>query len=294
MIFLNSCGDTTEDPTPGGGAAPEITVTVDGEEDPDSVAAFVGDSIEVEVNITSAVGFNYLSVKKGSTELFRKNKVSGTTVTSYDTTFYYVPTEADTNGIVMNFEVADDNTPTAQTVTSSFVVTVTGMRTQTAVLLGGNQNTTYGSFYDVDGGGKVYKIADAKANSAMIDIVYFYGPTNLATLAAPDDESVDVVYVNSPSRPSTWDTQNSTKFVKTDLAMADFDAATAGTINATITESGDSKANELAEGDVVAFETADGQKGWIYVNSIDTERDPTTGQQEYDNGSITITLKIVN
>lgn len=52
-------------------------------------------------------------------------------------------------------------------------------------ILGAQSAATGSSFASIDG--SVYTLAEAKANQAKVDWMYYYGATDLATLAAPDD-----------------------------------------------------------------------------------------------------------
>lgn len=157
-----------------------------------------------------------------------------------------------------------------------------GINSYTAVLMGAQDNTTYGSFYDAESN-TVYMIADAKTNAAAVDIVYFYGATNLATLAAPSDQASQDVYNQSTSGIQTWSVKNATMFKTTSLTGSDFNAvATSADINTHASGGTATKANLLASGEVVAFETVGGKKGLVHIGAI------TTGA----NGSITLNVKI--
>jgi hypothetical protein len=149
-------------------------------------------------------------------------------------------------------------------------------------ILGSYDNATDGSsFASIDG--TVYSWSDASNNSEEVDLVYFYGATNEATLAAPNDSDAESVFDFSG-----WSTQNATKFGTTTLTASDFDAIDddveikeeASNLTAT-------KVNQLAADDVIAFQTAStsanaSKKGLIKINSI------TSGSD----GTIDITVKV--
>lgn len=151
------------------------------------------------------------------------------------------------------------------------------------ILLGAQSNLTDGSFLDAHTG-DVYKQTQAISNSAAIDMIYFYGTNttlnNNATLAAPNDATVNGTSGNL-SMAVGMNPQNATKFTTTSITTAEFDAMTDdSSFPATVTA--DSKANNLAANDVIAFQTADGKVGLIKVKTI-------TGAAA---GSMTIDLKI--
>lgn len=170
----------------------------------------------------------------------------------------------------------------------NFTVTTTpaasNITTYDDKILGAQNNTTGSSFASMDG--TVYSIAAAKENSEKIDWMYFYGATNLATIAAPDDAAAALVFNGDPNGLQHWDTKNATRFKMTALSTADFNAisssvqlVTAATLP---TPPDQTKINNLSVGKVLAFETWDEKYGLIHINNI-------TGTSD---GSIDITVKI--
>ena len=155
--------------------------------------------------------------------------------------------------------------------------------TYTAKLLGG-QSAAAGSFFN-SSEGLVYSQADAKTNAGKVDILYFYGATNMATIASPDDADAGTIYNNSSTGLQTWSTRNATKFKTSTVTAAQFDAITAtndAVIIAAAAGAADTKSNKLASGSVFAFVTASGKKGLIKVTAV-------TGTQD---GNITIDVKV--
>ena len=120
--------------------------------------------------------------------------------------------------------------------------------------LGAHQAVTGSSFASITG--EVYQIDDAKANSGLIDFLYYYGASNLATIAAPDDATAATVFNNANNGLDTWTTNNSTRFKTTSLTAAEFDAiADDLLIVSNATGAADSFEKELEVGDVIAFVT---------------------------------------
>lgn len=125
------------------------------------------------------------------------------------------------------------------------------INTYQAVLLGGQNNTGTGSFFSsLDG--SVYKQDAATANQSKVDFLYFYGTTNLATIAAPDDSQALIAWNDLFN---TWTTKNSTKFKKTTgvtwANVTDDSIITQEATGLTL-----SLANMLAVNDIIAFQTA--------------------------------------
>ena len=170
-----------------------------------------------------------------------------------------------------------------QDASESVVIQVTAgnpVDSYTAILMGGQSNATVGSFLDASEG-DVYLIAAANTHSELIDVVYYYGSSNLATLTAPDDVTVNGGAGNL-SLCTGFTTKNETRFTSSSLSGSEFDDIENDADIADITGINESKMVNLSVGDVIAFETVDGNKGLIKVAAI------TTG----NTGTITIDVKI--
>jgi len=172
-----------------------------------------------------------------------------------------------------------------ETNNKSFNITTTAaagdINTYTAVLMGGQANTTVGSYYATTTN-TVMLQATAVVNQAAIDFVYYYGNVNMATLAAPDDVTVGGGSGNL-TLCENWTVKNATRFATTNILPADFDAITDdAAIVAAAASANLSKANLLDQNDVIAFKTAAGKLGLIKVSQI------VTG----DTGTITIDVKV--
>jgi len=144
----------------------------------------------------------------------------------------------------------------------------------TAVLMGAQSNATVGSFYDVENN-IVYTLSDANSHQADVDFVYYYGSTNEATIAAPNDETV-----NGGSGDFTWtqdwSVQNATSFYV--LSGVDFDAiqTTTDVDNAIAGQSSPlTKVTQLTVGSVIGFTTAAGTNGVFKVTALNAANDGT-------------------
>ncbi len=196
---------------------------------------------------------------------------------TWDTTLYTAGT------YTFTFIVEDKDGLTAS---ESITVTVEdadlSLNSFTAVLMGGQSNASTGSFLDADAG-EVYLSSAASGVQEDIDIVYYYGSTNNATLAAPSDETVNGTGSSSFSLTADWTTQNETTFnTNPGISADDFDAMTTDATIADISTSV-TKVTSLAADDVVVFTTAAGKKGAFKVLEV-------TGEGA---GTIEIDVKIV-
>ncbi len=203
---------------------------------------------------------------------------SGAVITSDDVnyTFSYVLNDITEN---TTFTVRADDKD-GQHTSSSIEIQVAGINTYTAILMGAQGNATYGSFLDADEG-DVYLIAQAEAHSELIDVVYYYGSTNLATLTAPDDVTVNGGAGNL-SLCVDFTTKNETRFTSSSLTAAEFDDIDSGAEIASLSGFSESKITDLAVDDVIAFETEGGKKGLIKVADMETG----------SGGTITIDVKV--
>ena len=159
-------------------------------------------------------------------------------------------------------------TSTSYTITTSGSAGTGTVNTFSTELLGSYQNSNPG-FYATTTGTRYFRNT-AVNNQAAIDFVYFYGATNEATLAAPNDPDANSI---SDLKLNTWSTKNATVFKTTLLTAGAFDAITnSGDITTAYNSGTDttptSRANMLAVGDVIAFKTQAGKMGLIKVTAL--------------------------
>ena len=264
-ILVTSCGKEAEDVTP---AAPSITLS--GLTDPTGTTANVGQAVSFTVNVTAPGGFNVIRVDKtvgtGSTVTFAEQaKTPGQTVSTFAYNFDYTPSSDDAGKTVtFDFVVTDDNAKQSQ---QTFVVTVNEppIHTYQAVLLGGQDNTTDGSFYNVINNA-VYMMAAAKSNKDKVDFVYYYGANNLATIAAPTNADAKSVF----GATNLEGMNNATDFVRTTAVFADITKASHLTNAWLEKKSGtvDTQVKNLEVGQTFAFQLAQGRGYRIGVAKV--------------------------
>jgi hypothetical protein len=169
----------------------------------------------------------------------------------------------------------------------SFVITtvdVSGpgpINTFSMKIMGAQGSATGSSFASIDG--SVYGGAEAKTNAAKVDWLYFFGASNLATIAAPDDADAAAVFTNATYGLQTWSVLNSTRFKRVTDAI-DWNAITDDAIIVAQTATGvdQTKVNNLDITDILAFQTVGGKKGLIRVEEI----------LGTSTGTITISVKV--
>jgi hypothetical protein len=202
---------------------------------------------------------------------------------TFDITTFAYPTVGSEDFICTVWDKNDMSTMISFTVTTE--PAAPDITTYQDIILGSYASPTGSSFASVDG--TVYTLDQAKINADKVDFLYYYGATNHATLAAPDDAEAATVFNEGENALSTWAVKNPTRFKTTTLSSADFDAiqsssqlVTAATLP---TQPNLSDANDLAVGDVLAFKTVDETFGLIRIDAIDGANNA---------GTIEITVKV--
>ncbi|MDO1448830.1 hypothetical protein Q0590_21310 [Rhodocytophaga aerolata] len=275
MFTMTSCSseEDTVDPAPTATIASTTPAT-----------AKVGDEITLSAAVVAQSKIKSIVTRLDNADLDTKTS-NFTNSTSDNYSFKYaIPSTA--GGKELKFTiVVTDSKDRVVNATHTVKVDATGsVRTQSAKLIYGQDNTTNGSFYTTEATGTVYKQADAKTNAAKVDFLYFYGATNLATLATPSDADAKTMYNNSTTGLQTWSKLNTTKFKELTMTKAEFEASTFASIETAATGATATKINNLTANKVIGFITEGGKKGIIFVNSV-------TGTSA---GNIDITVKIAD
>ncbi|ACF14716.1 hypothetical protein Ctha_2265 [Chloroherpeton thalassium ATCC 35110] len=218
----------------------------------------------------------------GTTELYNQTFEGSAQQTGL--TFTYTVGSSDTD-IIITVTDSDDEVAT-YTYTVNVAVAVTE---NSSITLGAQENVTGSFCASIEG--DVYTVSQvaSASNQEKVDFVYFYGSTNEATIASPDDEAVATI---TTFGISDWTTKNSTVFKATTLGESDFNnIGSVSELEAAYAEATDSydpntRANHLTESTVFAFATdADrGSKtGLVLVEELTAN----------STGSIKITIKVM-
>lgn len=194
---------------------------------------------------------------------FKKNL----TKVEFDYT-YTIPTSVgvDTE-IKITFEVTDkkDNV-TKKEMTFTVVSGAGAIDRFTAVLMGAQDNTTDGSFLDVSANNVMLQAAASVAQGS-VDMVFYYGVTNKATICAPNDVTVGGGAA-SFALCEGWTTKNPTKFGASTVTAAEFTAMNDDAMLSSISGLSASLMKDLAVGDIFAFTTVDDKNGLVKVSAL--------------------------
>ncbi|AHM61916.1 hypothetical protein D770_18320 [Flammeovirgaceae bacterium 311] len=266
MVLSTSCGtQEEEDVTP---AAPSISIS--GVTDHAAATANVGQVVSFSVNVIAPGGFNVIRVDKtvgtGSTvDYAEQSKNPGQTVTSFTYAFTFTPNAAEAGqAVTFDFVVVDDNGKQSE---HTFVVTVNEppINSYQTVLLGGQNNSSVPSFYNARDNAS-YLMAAAKNNKDKVDFLYYFGATNLATVAAPTNADAQTVY----GATNLTGMNNATDFVRTTAVFADITKAS-DIANAWLEKKSGSVATQVKDlkaNDVFAFQLADARGYRIGVAQV--------------------------
>lgn len=278
LPFITSCG-TDEEPTP-----PSLMLN--------AAPGYTSSDVTVPAGTVIKIGIIAKATSASLSNFKITQTVNNSSSTMYDTTFsvqsynedFDITTASVAGTVKLTFKVTAADGEIAEA-SVTITTTSTPINTYTAVLMGGQENPNMGSFYttEID---SVMKLAAARQNQGKIDLVYYYGATNKASIVAVSD--AQLADVPAFSECSTWTTRNATKFKLTSgidwSTITDESGITANATDLTVTH-----INQLKVNDIVAFETAatssnPSKKGLYIVKAI-------SGSAGADR-SITIEVKI--
>ena len=284
FMFLASCGEDTETPTPSGTATIEFERS--GVDITDTTAA-PGDSIIFDINVDfdeDRAPLTLIVEDGDGNEVVPARPLSTDPLTALQTG-YKIPEEASGTITITAILEDEDGTEVASENFTIEVVPPTPFTTYSAVILAApTGNETSDSFFS-SSTGMLYSFNDVVSTSESlspeIDFGYFYGDDLDATLSSPDEWPDDATLYNGLER---WGTRNNTDFRTIESGAVDFDAIDTGNdIEAEFeTNSGNDvggRASNLSEGDIIAFSTADDRFGIIEVVTI-TGTDGSDGRIE--------------
>jgi hypothetical protein len=290
--FLYSCGED-EEPTPS--AAPTISVSAS---TPAGALADGGEvvtstTVTVTAKVTAEGGFNAVTIKNGATsDTYTRNDLSLEAGATSATAEWEI-TVTDIGTVSLTFEAVDDEN---QTGTASFSIVVVEppsppAKIQSAVLLSAPLGAVGGvfsskTFYSISEN-KTYSRNDVESTTAsvspLIDFGYYYGASDMSSLSAPDE------YPIWDLGAAGWGTLNETILELTNITAAEYlEIVTVADMTAVLDEidltSSNGTVTNLEEGNVLIFETAEGEQGLILVGAI-------TGTDGSD-GTITLEIKL--
>jgi len=271
-VVFQSCGPTET-------AEPVLVVTSfsDGwDAGSQTFTGDIGDSLEIEVSIDAEGIFNTARISHSDGTTLQEDARTEDGQTTYKSTFLYVLKEAEAGQtITLKVEAIDDEPRTVtETVTIITAEKKTPVTKYTAKLLYSPlENLESKTFFSTDDGATysrndVEKTADPV--SPKIDFGYYYGNSDMASIASP------AAYPTAIYDLSSWGTKNDTKMKLTEMPASHFEDIEN---NEDITEhwamtdmsDADGDVINLAVDNLVAFELVSdkgSKKGFFLVKSI--------------------------
>lgn len=284
---LSSCGDDTEEVKPrpsfdwkGGTDYVSSNTSV-----PAGSEVLFGINARGEENLKS-VGVR-VSYNGAPSTIFMLTSSGDSTITSLRTRNfsidipYQVGNTPGTETVTITVTMAND-----ETFSRTVVLTVTAQATnvtERSNISAGAQNNANGSFFSVSQS-QTFTIAESNNNQSIVDMIYYHGAVNAATLASPNDAQVTSLFPNVTS----WTTRNATRMRLVTMTEAQYQAITLSTDVDALIQAGNptlTAVTQLKVGDVVLFVTSGGTYyGIIRVKAIQ----PASPQ-----GQITFDMKVV-
>ena len=265
LAILSSCTkETTDEVT-------DVTVTIT--PSPSASLVDVGTvltlTIEAKGNTDNKLKkITVTSTQSGSALLSKTLSVNSTTeivrdtLAKIDATYSYTVTVEGEKGSPAT------KTYTVKTKTAAAEVDVTNAIPLFGQTNGAGTNANFMQLTDPHG---TFSTATFAANKANVDVAFFYGATNKATLTSPSDVTMQGLYSGL-----NWTGANTTMLYKTSMTTAEFDAVATANSDAAITTLAASVAtsawvssvNLLTKGNVVLYKTAGNKLGLIKVDNL--------------------------
>lgn len=286
VLFMTSCGDDEETFD-----IPTISVTMsdaDGNVIPEGGVVVSGDEVKMTVSISAAGGFNVYNFTDGVTSVSVSRTdlgVDAGTVSVNDAIVITVSGDVGAE-ISIDFVAVDDLDQSSNTFTVTLTISSPPVAAYAAFMLAAPLGDLSGASFFSTNTGTIYDPATVNASelplSNDIDFGYYYGETNMASIASPEGFSTTVF----SGQVEAWGTKNSTTLKATSMDASAFNeintAAEVETAYAAGTDGSEFKTG-LAVGDVLAFETnstktnSPSKKGLILVTKITGTTGSTDG-----------------
>jgi hypothetical protein len=258
-------------------------------------------TVNPTIEVTAAPGemLDYQMLINSDTDLTKAEfsaKFNSTVLASTDTLFaagidaailnikFMVP-ESMGDGAVLTLTFTATNTLQTSVTRTVNVTNPPGeINTYTAVIMSDLKNPTGSSFYSIKDN-TLMNINAAIAASSSVDLIYYYGATNKATLCAPADKEVEEFEnLQNEKIVLKFTTRNNTKLGAVTMTTTEFAAITNDlTIKAKQPAATATAVKTLAVGNVLWAETVAGKQALIRVVEI-------TGAQS--TSFITIEVKV--
>ncbi len=290
--FFSSCTDDTDTTFD----KPTIDVVLDGSAVTGTIEKAEGAALNFEIKFSMGAAEDKLTRIKITSEIGGKAFTvvdsvlnEGLFNTGDKFVVYSYKTSVGSTQEILTFYTEDKQSRTQEeviTIKPTSTTPVGSVRTTEAVIMG-SYNSKLESCYSLSIN-KPVSLQGGFSQPASIDLLYFYGASNEATLAGPVNADLEAVYTSATIGIKKWSVRNATKLLVTNITSTEFDnistAANFTSLFPSDLTNAIDKANKLTVGKVIAMKTADNKTALIKVVLING----TTSA-----GSITVKIKTV-
>jgi hypothetical protein len=263
MVLVMTLPSCTPDPV---ATPPVMQVT------PSSpVTAKPGAALNYEVMISSDTDLKKveMTAKLDATVLFTTDSTFPAGAQAAIVNFSFTVPNSVSAGSVISLEFLATNDGSSKLITTTITVEAGEINTYTAVIMSDLENPDGSSFYSLEDN-KLMTLSQADVASGEVDLIYYYGATNKATLCAPDDQDIRA-FTDSHGAVvvDRLEVMNDTRIGMVEMAVADFNAVTNdGPILAKKPATTSTAANNLVKDKVIYCETVTGKKALVLVKNI--------------------------
>ncbi len=143
------------------------------------------------------------------------------------------------------------------------------VREITPITLGAQQCASNGSFFDVRNN-MIYFQADAFNVQDSIELLYYYDPAGDANTISSPNANIDATIYTGASALSNWTNKNESRFYKTTINTAQYDAVVNDSLLIASYDqlNAKRKAKNLQVGDVYSFKTEHGKYGLFKILTV--------------------------
>jgi hypothetical protein len=210
---------------------------------------------------------DYVPPGGSSTQIFDSSNLSDNNATEYSDMFGITLTETGEHNFTFRIEEENGNS-TERSITVT-VESGAPLESYTARMVGAQNSTDFGSFYSVRKDSVYFATGFNTSNGQFIDLIYYYGATNSATLASPSDQTVEEFDAYDVTQ---FNQRNETVFSPISGNIGDFQTASdLDQFESALNNSNVTKANELSTGSTYAFKLDNDKLGVFAVQKIDSE-----------------------
>lgn len=271
MFTFTSCSDDSSSPDPTLNFIGDTATISPG----DNATIKSGEMVKFSWNASNGGSdltrftIDYVPPGGSSNQIFAKTNLSKNNATEYSGTFD--TTLVKTGEHNFTFRIEEENGNSTSRKIAVTVESGAPLESYTARMVGAQNNTDFGSFYSVRRDSVYSATGFNTSNGQFIDLIYYYGATNNATLASPSDQTVEEFGAYDVTQ---FNQRNKTVFSPISSSIGNFQTASdLDQFKSALNNSNVTKANQLTTSSTYAFKLDNGKLGVFAVQKIDSKGD---------------------